>query len=185
MKFIKYDDVGSFGADTLEILSENEVQNNLPIGFIFNERGNDTSNWLLTSIKDETGSVMLTAACTPPFNIVMYETRNKPNNEALKLLSAELHAMGFVPPGVLAEQGLARRFAEMYTINNRYHRHMSMNIMRLNKVNMINESLGYCRLLSKDDLYFAPYWERSFGEECQIEIYDIPAYVKQITARID
>jgi predicted GNAT family acetyltransferase len=185
VKFIKYDDIGSFGSDTLEILSENEVQNNLPISFIFNERGNDTSNWLLTSIKDETGSVILTAACTPPFNIVMYETRNKPNDEALKLLSAELKSMGFVPPGVLAEQGLARRFAEIFTTNSGYHRHMSMNIMRLDKVHRIQEAPGHCRLLRKDDLYFAPYWERSFGEDCQIEIYDIPTYVKQITARID
>ena len=52
MKFTKYDSIESFGADTLEILLENEVQNNLPISFIRNERGFDTSNWLLVTIKD-------------------------------------------------------------------------------------------------------------------------------------
>ena len=37
MKFTKYDSIESFGLDTLDILLENEVQNNLPISFIFNE----------------------------------------------------------------------------------------------------------------------------------------------------
>ena len=43
MKFIRYNNLDSSGADTLEILLENEVQNNLPISFIRNENGHDTS----------------------------------------------------------------------------------------------------------------------------------------------
>ena len=77
MKFTHYSKLEDFAADTFEILVENEVQNNLPISFIKNENGHDTSNWLLTTIKDESGSVILTAACTPPFNIVMYETSKR------------------------------------------------------------------------------------------------------------
>ena len=65
---------------------ENEVQNNLPISFIRNEQGHDISKWLLTSVKDENGGMILTAACTPPFNIVMYETGNNPCDAAVKLL---------------------------------------------------------------------------------------------------
>ena len=38
MKITHYSDLKSFGADTLEILLENEVQNNLPISFILNEQ---------------------------------------------------------------------------------------------------------------------------------------------------
>ncbi|MCL2222643.1 MAG: hypothetical protein FWC20_10125 [Oscillospiraceae bacterium] len=83
MEFTKYDSLEAFGADTLDILLENEVQNNLPISFIRNERGFDTSDWLLTTIKDGAGSIVLTAVCTPPYNLVMYETKNKPNNEAI------------------------------------------------------------------------------------------------------
>jgi len=184
MKFTKYDDLKSFGADTLDILLENEVQNNLPIGFIYNERGYDISNWILTSVKDGAGSIILTAACTPPFNIVMYETGNKPNDDAVKLLSEELKGMGYTLPGVLAEQGLSQRFAKAFAGTDGFHLHMSMNIMRLDKLNELQKAPGRYRLLREDDLFFAPYWERSFGEDCQIEVYDIPTYIKQITARI-
>ena len=59
MKFTRYDNIETFGADTLEILLENEVQNNLPISFIYNEHKHDTSNWLLISIKDDNGCIVL------------------------------------------------------------------------------------------------------------------------------
>ena len=184
MKFTKYDNIESFGADTLDILMENEVQNNLPISFIRNERGFDTSNWLLTSVKDDAGSVVLTAACTPPFNIVMYETGNRPNDAAVKLISDELKIIGVTLPGVLAEQGLAHRFAETHIGSGGFHRHVSMNIMRLDKVNEINKAPGFCRPLREDDLFFVPYWERSFSEDCRGEPGDIPAKVEQVKGRL-
>jgi hypothetical protein len=37
MKFERYENIESFAADTLEIMLENEVQNNLPISFIDNK----------------------------------------------------------------------------------------------------------------------------------------------------
>ena len=55
MKFTKYGSIEPFGADILEILLENEAQNNLPISFIQNEHSCNTTKWLLTTIKDETG----------------------------------------------------------------------------------------------------------------------------------
>lgn len=90
MIFTHYTKLADFGADTLDILLESEVQNNLPISFINNEHDYDTSNWLLASVKDDNGSVVLTAACTPPFNIVLYETGNKSYGAAVELLSDEL-----------------------------------------------------------------------------------------------
>lgn len=110
-------------ADTLDILLENEVQNNLPISFT-NHKTADTSSWLLASVKDDNGSILLNAACTPPFNIVLYETGNKPNDTAVKRLSDELKSIGFDLPGVLAEQNLARRFAEMHAGHRAFHRHV-------------------------------------------------------------
>lgn len=37
--------MGHENVQQLEILLENEVQNNFPISFIYNEHGYDTSNW--------------------------------------------------------------------------------------------------------------------------------------------
>lgn len=153
MKIERYSGVENFAADTLETLLENEVQNNLLISFANNKTA-DSSNWLLSSIKDANGNVILVAACTPPFNLVLYETGNIPNGEALKLLSDELKGIGYVVPGVLAEQGLARRFAETHT-GGGFHLHMSMNIMRLDKVNNIEKALGLCRTLNESDLFYA------------------------------
>jgi hypothetical protein len=166
MKFTKYADLKLFEADTFEILLENEVQNNLPISFIKNEKKHDTSEWLLFTIKSDFGEVLLTAACTPPYNIVMYETRNKQNDKAVKLLSGELKNMKIVLPGVLAEQGLARRFAENYS--EKYQRKMSMNVMRLDSLNTMSRAPGFCRELKEDDLFYMPFWRKAFAEECKI-----------------
>jgi hypothetical protein len=89
MIFTRYDDTGSFATDTLEIMLEHEVQNNLPISFIGDETA-AKSDWLLASVKDPNGGVVLVAACTPPFNIVLFETGNRRNDDAVRLLSDEL-----------------------------------------------------------------------------------------------
>jgi len=114
----------------------------------------------------------------------MYETGNKPNNDAVKLLSDELKSIKVALPGVLAEQGLAQRFAEAFAGSSEYYKHLSMNLMRLDSVIVTQKAPGRCRPLQEDDLFYVPYWERSFGEECQIEVYDIPTNVKRIRKRI-
>ncbi|MDR2532808.1 MAG: GNAT family N-acetyltransferase [Oscillospiraceae bacterium] len=168
MKFTRYIDMKLFEKDTLKILLENEVQNNMPLSFIKNERGLDTSEWLLFTVKDKSGEVALTAACTPPRNIVMYETQNKPNDAAVKLLSDELKSMGISLPGVLAEQGLARRFAENYAVN--FRQNMSTNVMRLDKISNIQKAPGFCRELRKDDLFYMPFWIKAFGDDCKVGV---------------
>ena len=57
MKFERYTNAETFAANTLDILLENEVQNNLPISFIMNTSA-DTSEWLMIAIKDAAGSVV-------------------------------------------------------------------------------------------------------------------------------
>jgi predicted GNAT family acetyltransferase len=183
MEFTRYDNIASFATDTLEIMLEHEVQNNLPISFI-SDKTADKSGWLLGSVKDPNGGVVLVAACTPPFNIVLYETGNRRNDDAVMLLSDELRGIGLKLPGVLAEQSLAQRFAEAYTGRGGLPKHMSMNIMRLDKVGRVEKAPGHCRPLREDDLFFAPYWERAFGEECHVEVYDIPESVGRLTARL-
>ena len=183
MRFEKYESAQSFSDSALDILLENEVQNNLLVSFANNKSG-DTSLWLFTTVTDDDGAVVLTAACTPPYNLVLYETRNKPNDTALKLLSRELKNMNVSFPGVLAHQNLAARFAAEYAGNNCYYRHMSMNIMQLDTVNKITKSSGYCRPLCEDDFYFVPYWERAFSEECNVEVYEIVPRAEQLRGRL-
>jgi len=184
MQFMIYATTESFGDATLELLMENEEQNNLLISFIRNERGLDTSGWLLATVSDPEGSVALVAACTPPHNIVLYETQNRPHEGAVRCLSNELKALEFPVPGVLAEQSLACRFADIYAGDASWQQHKSLRIMRLDKVNRLGKASGHARLLREDDLFFVPYWERAFGEECQTSFSDIPAHTERIRQRI-
>jgi len=185
MTFTRYDTTAAFAGDALGLLLEHEVQNNLLIGFIRNERGYDTSDWLLSTIKDESGSVALVAACTPPFNLVLYETGNKPSAAAVQMLSKELKGMGFALPGVLAEQSLAHRFAQTHVADGAFRRHMSMHVMRLDSVSKIDKAPGACRKLHEGDFFFMPYWEKEFCEECQTHVDGIQAYVEKLKQRLD
>jgi hypothetical protein len=174
MKIQFYKDTDSFAADALDILLENEVQNNFPISFMSNKT-DEVSKWLMATIKDDSGGVVLTAACTPPFNIILYETRNIPNYNALNLLVQELPATGFTLPGVLAEQGLANRFAEAYARGN-FQRKVSMSVMRLDKISEFAKSSGTCRLATENDLFFLPYWSLHFGLELNLPTAEILVY---------
>ena len=183
VKFERYSDFDDFAKDTYEVLSENEVQNNLLLSFIESKTA-DRANWISAAVKDNSGEVVLTAVCTPPYNIVMYETGNKPNDAAVKLLADELRNSGESLPGVLAEEGLAGRFAEAYGGKGRFVKHMSMNIMRLDKVNDIELASGSLRTMREEDMFFVPYWERAFSVDCNVEVFDIPTTAEKVRKRI-
>ena len=87
MRLEYYSGTEAFGNDVLEPLLRHEEQNNLLISFARNDRKAETSGWLLATVKDDAGSVLLTAACTPPFNLVLAETDNRPCPAAVKLLA--------------------------------------------------------------------------------------------------
>lgn len=44
---------------------------------------------------------------------------------------------------------------------------------------------GFCRLLNKNDLFFSPYWERAFSEDCRVQMFSLPIVIEKIEARID
>lgn len=182
MKIQQYQDVAAFAADVQDLLLEKEEQNNLPLGLLQNAP-EDTGHWLMYTVKED-GQVVLTAMCTPPFNIVLYETGNQPAPQALQLLAQTLKAAGTVLPGVLAQQDLARRFAEIYAGAGRYKKHMSMHIMKLKAVLPVKHTPGKLRLLQEEDLFFAPYWEKVFADDCRIPSMDISGYVQQLEERI-
>ncbi len=85
---------------------------------------------------------------------------------------------------MLAEQSLARRFAEIHMGKGNFGLHHSMNIMRLDKVADIKKAPGRCRPLREDDLFYTPYWERAFGIECDVEYYDLPTHLETIKRRL-
>ena len=184
MRLEYYSGTEAFGSDVLEPLLRHEEQNNLLISFARNDRKADTSGWLLATVKDDAESVLLTAACTPPFNLVLAETDNRPCPAAVKLLASELKTMRQTFPGVLAEQTLARRFAEEFAGAGRYHINHSMTAMRLDRVANHTPSPGASRPLREEDLFFVPYWCRAFAEEAHVGQPGLDASIEQTRKRI-
>lgn len=184
MRLEYYSGTEAFGNDVLDPLLRHEEQNNLLISFARNDRKAETSGWLLATVKDDAGSVLLTAACTPPFNLVLAETDNRPCLAAVKLLASELKTMRRMFPGVLAEQTLARRFAEEFAGTGRYRINHSMTVMRLDRVANHTPSPGAARPLREEDLFFVPYWSRAFAEEAHVEQPGLDASIEQTRKRI-
>ena len=184
MKFRQYKDVEEFKADVLDILLEDEVINNLPISILIDSKRDNASNWLLSIVTDDIGKIVLIAVCTKPFNILLYEPGSLRNDAALELLASELKRIDFVPPGVLAISGLAGRFADAYCGVTGSSLHMSMILMRLDKLADYNKAPGFSRMLIENDISYTPSWERSFCIDCRIHVYTLSECEERIRTRL-
>lgn len=166
MRFEWFDDVERYKQLVMEGLLEKEAQNNVAIG-VLNSNAENSAEWLMGAAIQEDGELALAAVCTPPFNILLHEAGDREQNEALALLVEALGRRGVKLPGVLAERGLANRFARLYAQNG-FRVHMSMYVMKLEQLAELERAPGYARAVQQKDLYFVPYWEKAFAEECML-----------------
>ena len=178
----RYTDTGSFARDVRDVLLTDEAQNNLMLSFLGNKT-DEVKNWLMAAVRDSRGRVVLTAACTPPYNIVLYETGNRPSGPAVGLLADHIKKTGFDLPGVLSEESLARRFAEVWT-GSGWHMHMNLRLMQLKTVEGVKKAAGFIRPVRAEDLCFAPYWYRAFSEECRVKVFGISELAEDIRRQI-
>jgi len=184
MKFHRYTDTEPFRGAVLELLLENEVQNNLMISVINGAGTSQGAGWLLATVAGSGGETALTALCVKPFVIMLYETGNIRNDDALELLAREIRLAGCNPPGVMAEPGLARRFADVFSAGGVYKPHMSMIAMRLDALKEYKKAPGFPRLLDAKDMSFAPYWERAFSEDCRAQAFSISENAERLKNRL-
>ena len=184
MQLKLYDDAKAFRSDALAALLDNEVQNNLMISLSTDKKADSSSGWLFATVSGDDGGISLAALCTPPFDILLYETGNREDNQAVDMLARKLRAIGFAPPGVTAEASLAERFARAYLPDGAYGVHMSMVVMRLDISSAYAASPGHSRSLSADDMVFAPSWERAFSVECRTNVFSMREYVERLNSRL-
>jgi len=184
MKFNLYTGIDGFKADVYDILLEDEVCNNLPIGII-NGKSDTAANWLLSTVTDDLGVIVLIAVCTPPFNLLLVEpARPGDDGSALKKLSGGLKDIGFTLPGILAKNGLARRFANEYSGINAGVLKSSLVLMKLDKPEEYNKAPGFCRFLTEEDLLFTPSWEHEFCIDCNLPLYTPKENEDRIRSRL-
>ena len=182
MLFQRYNDAGSFKADMLDTLLGNEVQNNLILSILLENKARYASDWLMAAVTDH-GSAVLVALYTKPFNLLLYEAESG-RQDAVELLAREVRRAGASPPGVLAERDLARRFAGTFYADGDKVTQLSMTLMRLDKLAEYEKAPGYCRTLDERDMSFTPYWERAFSEDCRAHVFSLPENVERIRTRL-
>jgi len=181
----RYNDLSWFRADVLDILLVDEVLNNLPISLLMDSKNDNVDDWLLATVTDVTGVIVLIALCVKPFNLLLYEPITINQNTALELLAEELKNTGFRPPGVLATPTLARRFTDVYSGSAGGKIEMKMILMRLDKLASYEKASGFCRMLTEDDLTFAPFWEQAFCIDCRIPAFSLHENEERIKTRLD
>jgi predicted GNAT family acetyltransferase len=171
MKFDLYKDIKFFYKETYDILMRHESQNIVPLGnIIMGNQGNDTfgwrdtSNWFMATVSDNAG-IQLTAVMTPPFNLTLYATDNKINDEALTCLVNEIIRMNIYIPMVMTEKSLAERFAKIYKKSKglKYSIFKAIRMHEVLKANPKVPMLGALRLAENKDLAFLPYWIEGFN----------------------
>lgn len=168
------DNKKDFADDTLELLRENEVQNSIMVKIATRfKNGEDNKDWYCAAVKDGNGCVILSACCTPPYNIVMYETGNKHDGEAINFLASEMFHAGYTLPGVTGEKVTAELFAESYAniADKKTSVQKTLNVMQLFEVAKIDFAPGFMRETVEEDIYFLPYWEAEFHVDCNADIW--------------
>ena len=182
-----------FWDETIGILVKNEAQNAILIknaAKFRNELGAD--DWFCATVKDIFGNILTSAMCTPPWNIVVYETSNKHDEKAINLLAKKLFQEGYILPGVTGEKITAELFAGSYAkfIKKDTKVHITLNAMQLDKLSdNIDFAPGYLREITEDDLNFLPYWTNAFAVDCGLRVDDIvnshEHFKKQVGKSID
>ena len=184
-EFYKNNPAG-FWNDTIDILIENEAQNAIIIkcAQIF-KNGHGADDWYFVTVKDDNGGVILSASCTPPFNVVIYGTGNKIDESAVELLVKELFNAGCILNGVTGEKVLAEMFCGYYKkLANKYSqikvRLNSMVLKELSDISISDLSPGYLREITEEDLCFTPYWNKEFAIDCHLDLEtgDIAGYAE-------
>jgi len=192
MNFLRYNNLEAFRADVLDILLEDEVINNLSIGIVsgISMRAGAFSNadWLLSVIKDNFGEIVLIAICTKPYNLLLYEPKNKRHSGAVEFLVSELKHIGFTPPGVFAPKELSGCFANLYlssaeksSIDESYK---TLLLMKLDKLAEYKNASGFFRVLDEEDMSFVPFWEQAFCIDCRIPVFSLEENTQRIKTRI-
>jgi len=172
-----------FWSDTIDILVENEAQNAIIIKCAQKFKdGEGADDWYCATIKGNNGEVILTAMCTPPFNVVIYGTGNRHDKKAVNLLVKELLNSGLTLNGVTGEKVLAGMFSECYTslTNKNSHIKVRLNSMVLKELSDIDFSPGYLREITEEDLCFLPYWIKEFAVDCHLDVGDIAGYAESV-----
>jgi len=180
--FTQYSKAKDFSDDVLETLNHHEIQNNLLFINII-----DGPNKTMVTVKDDEGNLLLTAIRTLPFPMVMYETDNKRNDEAVDFFASSLLEHNIDVDFIMTEKELAKSFCEKYgkLTGKNYNNNMSLVLYILEKVNELELVKGNFRKLDKNDLFYLPYWYADFEPACKLGEYDLSHGIEEANKAVE
>jgi hypothetical protein len=154
MKFTKYNTAAAFSADTLELLKKYEIQNNLLIKNIGDGEGKT-----MLSVKDDSGNILICAIRTAPFPMVLFETDNIRNNEAVGFFAESAFENGIEIDFIMTEKDLGKSFSQCYgkLAGKTFARTESLVLYVIDKVNDLPKTNGHFRVAAEADMFYLPY----------------------------
>ncbi|OQB22372.1 MAG: Acetyltransferase (GNAT) family protein [Firmicutes bacterium ADurb.Bin182] len=180
MKFTRYNTAKDYIDDVLEILNRYEIQNNL----FYKNIGDDK---FMASVKDDCGKVVLTAVRTSPFPMLIYETDNIRNDEAVEFFARSLVEHGINVDFIMTEKELAKSFCKQYgkLTDKTYHNNESLVLYVHEKLNELAPIKGTFRKAGHKDMFYLPYWYADFPPACNIGSYDLPAGIESASKAVE
>lgn len=188
MIFTKYASTEEFADEVTPILMKHEIQNNL---FFLNIRSGtaktaDTDLFMAT-VKNDEGSILLTAVSPRPYPTLLYETDNIQNDDVLEFFAAALVENSMDINLVMTERKLAKRFCAVFgkRAHKSYTKNESLVLYLLESVHHLALADGSFRKADETDMFYLPYWLADFFLVCNLGDYNLKNGIMNTTRLID
>lgn len=172
MRLTTYQHPTKFTARTRDVLLQNEAANSLLLGISQRLEKDDTfAEYTATpylTIVEEESSLVLAAAMTPPYNIILY-SRPADYQHALELLIQDIRARQLVLPGCSGPEPLASDFARLWHQRTGHPYHIGTNERLFILTEVIPPPVvpGILRPATDDDFPLVNQWLLEFQQEAQ------------------
>ncbi len=188
MKCTIYTSAKAFADAVLDILKVHEIQNNLFFKNIYNGiDSDDNSNMVMGTVANDDGKIMLTALRAYPHPLLIYETDNVRNYEAVACLCKYLHDNGIAVDLFMTEKTLAKSFAETYSSisGKQFYNNENLVLYLIDSVNDIPPISGSFRKAEQRDMYYLPYWYADFPPACKLGDYNLDNGIGSAQRHVD
>jgi predicted GNAT family acetyltransferase len=188
MIFTLYKTAREFADDASETLFKFAIQNNILIknlnGGLSRE---DTSDMLMATVKDDDEKVLLTVIRTSPHPMVMFETDNIRNDEAVEFFVDGLIEHYIEVDIFMTEKELAKSFKNIYGRKTglSFRNNENLVLYLLEKVNELEFPRGSFRAATNEDMFYLPYWYGDFMPACHLGEWNIVDGIQMAQNAID
>ncbi|RLQ95365.1 GNAT family N-acetyltransferase [Falsibacillus albus] len=159
MQWRRYDSAAEFLVETERLLEENEAENNLMLGLLYQLKKSNRKGIYMAAATDK-GEVKLICLMTPPYNLIMTVPKGSDYEEVVDFAIGELVYESVNVPGVIAEKNLAEYFSRTWAEKTGQESTFAMKqrIYKLNKVNDLKHTPGKMRKARSNEKELVASW---------------------------